>query len=201
MAKTTLICGDAADYSIASDLIFTDPPFDMPGVKLAKILASYPAKHLVLITTMRQLLEFMPHTDFRLAFDFVLDGVMPKQSKSRQQPHYTHQTGVYLTRPGAKSVFDRKRRQRSDVFEANGYWPTIFHAPRNKVQDHGHAKNHSAMTDILGSFGAESVMDMFAGSGSTAFAAHELAMPCTLIEKDPEIFAALKKSLRFVGVC
>lgn len=199
MAQTTLIFGDAGDFQRSADLIFTDPPFDMPGNRLARILANYDAPHLVLITTMRQLLDFLPRTDYRLAFDFVIDGVMPKQSKNIRQPNYIHQTGVYLTRPDAKSVFDRKRRQRSDVFEANGYWPTIFHAPRNQVQQHGHAKNHDAMTDILGSFGVSSVIDPFAGSGSTAFAAFDLEIPCTVIEKDPETFAELKQSLRFMN--
>lgn len=199
MAQTTLIFGDAGDFKRSAGLIFTDPPFDMPGARLAQILANYAAPHLVLITTMRQLLDFMPRTEWRLAFDFVIDGVMPKKSKNIRQPNYIHQTGVYLTRPGAKSVFDRKRRQRSDVFEGNGYWPTIFHAPRNHVQQHGHAKNHDAMTDILGSFDVESVIDPFAGSGSTAFAAFELEIPCTVIEKDPATFAELKKSLRFMN--
>ncbi|MDG4583409.1 MAG: hypothetical protein P9E67_04880 [Candidatus Competibacter sp.] len=199
MAQTTLIFGDAGDFKRSAGLIFTDPPYDMPGARLAQILGNYDAPHLVLITTMRQLLDFMPRTDWRLAFDFVIDGVMPKQSKSLRQPNYIHQTGVYLTRPGAKSVFDRKRRQRSDVFEGNGYWPTIFHAPRNQVQQHGHAKNHDAMTDLLGSFDVASVIDPFAGSGSTAFAAFELEIPCTAIEKDPATFAELKKSLRFMN--
>ncbi|MCB1826673.1 MAG: hypothetical protein KDJ54_19645 [Candidatus Competibacteraceae bacterium] len=171
----------------------------MPGELLARILSNYHAPHLVLITTMRQLLDFMPRADWRLNFDFVLDGVMPKKSKNLREPNYLHQTGVYLTRPGAKSVFNRKRRQRSDVFEGNGYWPTIFHAPRNQVQQHGHAKNHDAMTDILGSFDVSSVIDPFAGSGSTAFAAFDLEIPCTVIEKDPETFAELKQSLQFMN--
>lgn len=96
----------------------TDPPFEMPGKRLAEIVARYRVQHLVLITTMRQLLEFMPHTPFELAFDFVIDGVAPKQSKSLQQPNYTHQTGVYLKRTGVKSAFNRKLRQRSDQFSA-----------------------------------------------------------------------------------
>ena len=128
--RITLIHGDAADHGRAADLILTDPPYEMPGSELARIIGGFDAPHLVLITTMRQLLDFLPRTDWRLNFDFVLDGVAPKKSKSLQQPNYTHQTGVYLTRPGVKSVFGRKLRQRSDVFEANGYWPTIFHAPR-----------------------------------------------------------------------
>ena len=200
MAKTTLIHGDAIDHGQSADLILTDPPFDLPGKQLARIITQYDAPHLVLITTMRQLLEFLPDTDWRLNFDFVIDGVMPKQAKNLRQPHYIHQTGVYLTQPGVRSVFNRKRRQRSDTFEDNGYWPTIFHAPRDRTQEHGHAKNHAAVTDLLGSFDISSVIDPFAGSGTTAFSAWELELPCVTIEKDRETFNMLKKSFKFLDL-
>ena len=198
--QITLIHGDAADYGRACDLIITDPPYEMPGFELASILDLYDAPHLVLITTMRQLLDFLPSTDWRLNFDFVLDGVAPKKSKSLQQPNYTHQTGVYLTRPGVKSAFNRKHRQRSDVFEANGYWPTIFHAPRQNMQEHGHRKNPSAITDLLGSFDVKSVVDPFAGSGTTALAAFELGIKVSVIERDEETFKQLHAVLRFMSV-
>ncbi|MFC4729075.1 hypothetical protein [Coralloluteibacterium thermophilus] len=199
MAAVTLIHGDAADYGRACDMILTDPPYEMSGAELARIIGKFDAPHLILITTMRQLLDFMPRTEWRLAFDFVIDGVMPKKSKNYMQPHYLHQTGVYLTQPGVKSAFDRRRRMRSDAFEANGYWPTIFHAPRDNVQAHGHAKNAQAVTDLLGSFNVRSVCDPFAGSGATAIAAYDLGIPCTLIERDVETFNALKVTCRFMS--
>lgn len=172
----------------------------MPGQELARILSCHQADHLVLITTMRQLLGFVQHApEWRLAFDFVIDGAAPKQSKSRHQPNYLHQTGVYFTRSGAKSAFDRRRRQRSDTFESNGYWPTIMHAPRDRMGEHGHAKNVQAITDILGSFAVSSVLDPFAGTGSTAMAAFELEISAALIEKDPAKFEAMQRSLRFFG--
>lgn len=199
MALITLIHGDAADHGRECDLILTDPPYDMSGARLAKIIDRYRCDHLVLITTMAQLLDFMPRTGWRLQFDFVIDGVMPKKSRNYRQPNYMHQTGVYLTRNGAKSRFDRRHRQRSDVFEGNGYWPTIFHAPRDTTADHGHAKNAEAITDLLGSFEASSVCDPFAGSGTTGTAAFELHIPCAMIEKDPETFGQLKKTCRFIS--
>ncbi len=199
MAQTTLIHGDALDFGRQADMIMTDPPYDMSGTQLAKIIDQYDCDHMVLLTTMKQLLDFLPRTNWKLAFDFVWDGVMPKKSKNYMQPNYVHQTGVYLTKPGVKSVFDRRKRQRSDVFEANGYWPTILRAPRNQTQSHGHAKNHDAMTDLLGSFSVKSVVDMFGGSGSTAFAAYELDIPVTVIEKDADTFQLIKKNIRFMS--
>lgn len=199
MAQITLIHGDAANHGLSCDLILTDPPYDMSGAELARILGAFDAPHLVLVTTMRQLLDFLPRTNWRLAFDFVLDGVMPKKSRSYMQPHYQHQTGVYLVRPGVKSAFDRRLRQRYDVFEGNHYWPTIFHAPRDNVQQHGHAKNAQAITDILGSFNVKGVCDPFAGSGSTAVAAYDIEIKCTLIERDAATFENLKRTCRFMS--
>ncbi|MDV7391887.1 hypothetical protein RZS08_11055, partial [Arthrospira platensis SPKY1] len=138
--------------------------------------------------------------NWRLGFDFVIDGVMPKKSKSLQQPNYTHQTGVYLTAPGVRSAFNRRRRQRSDVFEETGYWPTIFHAPRDRVAEHGHAKNIDAITDLLGSFDVTDVCDPFAGSGSTALAAFDLGIQFTVIERDAKTFADMRRTLRFIGL-
>lgn len=199
MAQITIIHGDAADHGRACDMIMTDPPYDMSGAELARIIDRYDAPHMVLITTMRQLLEFMQRTDWQLAFDFVLDGVMPKKAKSYRQPNYVHQTGVYLTKPGVKSAFDRRRRQRSDVYEANGYWPTIFRAPRDRVHESGYAKNAEAFTDILGSFDVGSVCDPFAGSGTTGIAAFELGIKCTMIERDADTFAELKYACKFLS--
>jgi len=199
MAKIKLIHGDAAAYNGAADLIITDPPYDMSGKQLEGILDGIDAKHLVLITTMKQLLEFTSASDWTLSFDFVLDAVMPKKSMSIHQPNFTHQTGVYMTRCGVSSAFDRKRRQRSDTFDNNGYWPTVLRSPRNRNDEHGMAKNLTAWTDLLGSFDVRSVIDPFAGSGTTALAALELGLDCTLIEIDIENVERIRRSLRFIA--
>ena len=61
--RIKLIEGDAGQFSCAADLIFTDPPYDMSGKDLAGILDRYDSSHLVLITTMRQLVDFLAVTD------------------------------------------------------------------------------------------------------------------------------------------
>ncbi len=199
MPKLTLINSDASVCEITSDIIVTDPPYDMPATTLAHIIQRQDSRHLVLLTTMSQLIELYPLLGWKLAFDFVLDAVAPKKSRNDQQPNYIHHTGVYLHSPGEKSLFSRKRRQRSDVFEGNGYWPTIFHAPRERSQQHGMAKNTDAITDILGSFDVYSVTDLFAGSGTTGLAAFDLGIDCTLIEKDHYLCDNIASQFRFLG--
>lgn len=201
MAKITLIHGDNNDVAFpATDMIFTDPPFELSGAELAKTLGRIQSNHLVLITTMSQLLGFVQSApEWKLNFDFVLDGVAPKNSKSRQQPNYLHQTGVYMTKERAKTCFSRFARPRSDVAEANGYWPTIFRAPRINRNIFGMGKNPDAMTDLLGSFDVKSVIDPYAGFGSTGIAALELDMECLLVERDIETFEVMRNNLRFLA--
>lgn len=194
-----IINGDAATLNASADLIFTDPPFDLSGKALAQILGRYTAPHIVLITSMRQALEFivMLGNEWTLGFDFVLDAVVPKHSKSKHQPHYTHATGLYLRRES--SVFNRKLRPRSDTFDGKGYWPTILRAPRQQMQEHGQAKNEQAVLDLLGSFAVRSVIDPFAGSFTTALAAAELDIDCVAIERDAQRCQRAYELLRFMG--
>ena len=197
MAKIKLNHGSALDFKVSTDLILTDPPFDMPAETLNKVLNGIECDHLVLITTMKQLLGLIKVSDWQFSFDFVIDAVIPKKSKNIHQPNYTHSTGVYLTRNGAKSLFNRKRRQRSDTFDNNGYWPTVIRAPRERLKDHGMAKNETAITDIMGSFEISSIYDPFAGSGTMGMAAMELDIDCELTELDDDHFDALQKTFRF----
>lgn len=201
MAQIKLLNADCRTLDLAGDLIFTDPPFEMSGAELASILGRIDSRHLVLVTTMHQLLQFVAAApEWKLSFDFVLDAAVPKKSKNIRAPHYTHATGVYMTRDGAPSRFDRKRRQRSDTFDSKGFWPTVLRAPRDRQDEHGMAKNLTAWTDILGSFDVENVVDPFAGSGTTGLAAHDLGIDCTMIERDAEICVAVRKTFRFLGV-
>jgi hypothetical protein len=200
MAKVTLIHGDAIEHGCSADLMLTDPPFELQGKALAEIIDQYDTQHLVLITTMRQLIGLLEHSNWQLNFDFVIDAVMPKQSKSIHQPHYLHQTGAYLTKPGAKSVFNRKLRTRSDTFEGKNYWPTIFRASRELKHGHALGKNEAMITDLLGSFDISTVVDPFAGSCVTGRAAIELGISATLVEREREHVESARQLFRFIGV-
>lgn len=198
MAKITINYGSAHDFDISCDLIVTDPPFDMPGNELNRLFNKISCNHLVLITTMKQFLDLIKCSDWQMKFDFVLDAVVPKKSKNIHQPNYTHATGVYLTRNKATSIFDRKLRQRSDTFDNNGYWPSIIRAPRERLQQHGMAKNEKALVDIIGSFNAQHIYDPFAGSGTTGFACIDLNRDCTLTEIQISRYETLQKQFNFL---
>lgn len=198
MAKISINHGSSLDFNVTCDLIFTDPPFEMCGELLKQIFDNIVSDHMFLISTMKQYTELINCSDWELNFDVVLDSVVPKKSKSIRQPNYTHSNGFYLTRNNAKSIFNRKLRQRSDTFDNNGYWPSIIRAPRERLSDHGMAKNEKAITDILGSFDAHNIYDCFAGSGTTGFACFELDKNCTLTEIDLRRAEELKNKFSFL---
>ena len=201
MPKITLINDDAKNIKAKADLILTDPPYDMDGHELAQIIDAIDCQHLVMLTTMKQLLGFSKHSRYVLNFDFVINAVVPKQSKSIHAPNYTHQTGVYMTKGRVKTRFNRKLRRRSDTADANGYWPTIIRAPRDRMQDHGLAKNLTAITDLLGSFeDIETIIDPFAGSGTTGLAALELGYDCLMVEQSDEYCTLIRNQFDFLGI-
>lgn len=196
MAKITLINDDASNHSLTADMIVTDPPFELSGQQIHEIISKYNAPNLLLICSLRQLIEFASLTDYKLGFDFVLDLVAPKQSKSQRQPNYIHAHAVYFYK--SKSTFNRQHGERSDTF-TKGYCPTIIQANRERNGEHGMAKNEQAIQDMLSFFEINSVIDMFAGSGTTGLACYELDLDCTLIEKDIEHFEQMQQTFKFLG--
>ena len=196
MAKITLINDDASNHSLTADMIVTDPPFEMTGQQIHEIISKYNAPNLLLICSLRQLVEFANLTSYKMGFDFVLDLVAPKQSKSQRQPNYIHAHAVYFYK--SKSAFNRKHGERSDVF-TKGYCPTIIRANRERNGEHGMAKNETAIRDMLSFFEINSVIDMLAGSGTTALACFELDIDCTLIEEDAQHFEQMKQTFEFLG--
>lgn len=196
MAKITLINDDASNHSLTADMIVTDPPFELSGQQIHEIISKYNAPNLLLICSLRQLIEFASLTDYKLGFDFVLDLVAPKQSKSQRQPNYIHAHAVYFYK--SKSTFNRQHGERSDTF-TKGYCPTIIRANRERNGEHGMAKNEQAIQDMLSFFEINSVIDMFAGSGTTGLACYELDLDCTLIEKDIEHFEQMQQTFKFLG--
>lgn len=197
MAKIKLISGDAASFNFKADIIFTDPPYDMSGKELAAIINNYESNHLLMLCTLSQLLEFTRYSNFKLSFDLVLDNVVPRQSKSVHMPHYVHSTIVYMIKNNDKSRFFRNHGTREDAFNQK-YFPSIIVGSRDsKRLDHGMGKNIQAMKDLLSYFKVSSVVDPFAGTGTTGIACQELNIDCILIEKDEAIFNKLEKLFKF----
>lgn len=196
-----LIHGDASDFNFEADLILTDPPFQMKGKELADIIDGYDSNHLVLICSMRQVLEFFKFTtsDWELSFQLVLELRTPNRPIHYHLPAYNHCLVCYFIRNNKKSRFNRKDCLRADTNEKS-YFPTLIYAPRGERRElHGHAKPQQAIQDILSCFKVKNVVDMFAGSCTTGLACLELNLDCILIEKSKEHYENAKQTFEFLG--
>ncbi|TYA48461.1 site-specific DNA-methyltransferase [Aggregatibacter actinomycetemcomitans] len=108
-------------------------------------------------------------------------------------------TILYFKKPGIKSAFDRRRVQRNDVYsdENNYYFPSIFHAPKTAMT-YKYQKNQNMINDLIGSFDVKSLLDPFAGSGTTAYACAEHGIDAYCIEQDKSAFEIMKNNLRML---
>ncbi|MFC0996928.1 DNA methyltransferase [Pasteurella multocida] len=190
-----LIHGDSLKTDVpAVDMIFTDPPFEMSGKDLLKVLNNFDYKHLVLICSMHQALDLYKLSDLDFAFQLVISHMTPTKNRSYQQPHIVHSNVMYFRKHGVKSAFDRRRVQRYDTYsdEKTAYFPSIFHAPKTDLV-YKYQKNQNMINDLIGSFDVESVLDPFAGSGTTLLACLEHKIKhAFMIEKDKEAFQIMK---------
>lgn len=196
-----IIYGDAWNINLDKvDMIFTDPPFEMTGKQIAAILDNFSYDHLVLICSMHQAIEFAKHTDLEFGFDLVISHISPKKSKSYSVPNMVHSNILYFRKKNVKSAFDRRKITRNDVYsdEQNYYYPSIFHAPKTNLA-YKYQKNQQMINDVLGSFNVDSVLDIFAGSGTTALAAYENGIKnAVMIEKNKEAFDIMKAHCKLV---
>lgn len=194
--------GDANKVNVPSvDMIFTDPPFEMGGKQLKSVLDKFEYNHLLLICSMHQALEFYKVTDLEFAFDLVISHISPKKSRNYAMPHFVHSNILYFKKSDVQSAFDRRREQRKDVYsdENNYYFPSIFHAPKTELT-YKYQKNQNMINDLIGSFNVKSILDPFAGSGTTAFACAEHNIDAYCIEKDKEAFDVMKNNLRMLSI-
>ncbi|WP_424411271.1 DNA methyltransferase [Pasteurella sp. PK-2025] len=190
-----LIHGDSSKVEIpAVDMVFTDPPFEMSGKDLLKVLNNFDYKHLVLICSMHQALDLYKLSELDFSFQLVISHMTPTKNRSYQQPHIVHSNVMYFRKSGVKSAFDRRRVQRYDTYsdEKTAYFPSIFHAPKTDLV-YKYQKNQNMINDLVGSFDVESVLDPFAGSGTTLLACLEHKIKhAFMIEKDKEAFEIMK---------
>lgn len=185
----TILNKDALLYNFGEhELIFTDPPYELSGSQLNKAFNNINSNHCVMLCTMRQLIELTKISEWELRFDFVWDFVAPKKSKQWSQPHYTHSTGVYLTRNNDKSLFSRKNKT---------YFPTVIRANRQVRGEGNYTKNQESTTELLSMFNAQSVIDPFAGNGTTGFSAVELNKRVTLNDLSEKQYSFLKNAFSF----
>lgn len=200
----TLIKGSALSVNVRPiDMIFTDPPFEMGGKTLFCVLNRFEYNHLLLICSMHQALELYPllQNDFKFGFDLVISHISPKKSRNYAQPNMLHSNVLYFYRKSVKSAFDRRKIDRHDVYsdDVSHYYPSIFHAPKHNLV-YKYQKNQDVITDLVGSFDVKSILDPFAGSGTTALGCYEHNIDGIMIEQNDEAFEIMKQQCKVLSL-
>lgn len=187
-----LACGDSFDPDFVArvhrganvDLIFTDPMYnDSPDLFIRSIKEVH-ARHLLLMATMRQIISFASMSDLLFRFDLVLNFSTPSSSMNKRVPYYHHKNIAYFTESD-ETIFscDNARGVFSDSL--NGYYPSVIDAKKNTRAEHSLEKPVESVSKVLSGFNFSTVSDLFAGSGSTLFAAEAMKKSAVLIEINP----------------
>ena len=150
---------------------------------------------------MHQAIVLYKVKDLEFSFDLVVSHITPKNSKNYAMPNMLHSKILYFKKPAIKSAFDRRKVQRNDVYsdENNYYFPSIFHAPKTSLT-YKYQKNQNMVNDLIGSFDIKSVLDPFAGSGTTAYACAEHGIDAYCIEQNKLAFDIMKNNLRMLSI-
>ena len=124
------------------------------------------------------------------AFENIIIAKKPISEKTTKLNLLVHGTGTIN--------IGRLRELRGD----DRYPDTIFYHPKAKASEHGSphpcVKPISLMVDLVALYCpvGETVLDPFAGSGTTGIAARNLGHPVVLIDNDPEMRSEIERRLR-----
>jgi ParB/RepB/Spo0J family partition protein len=190
LGKHKLICGDAYSFDTidklvkneAIDLIYTDPMYNDNYSDLVAALSVINCDHILLMCTFKQGLGVLKNSDFRFRFDLVLYFKTPSSTMNKGVPYYLHKNIIYLTKVD-KTIFNCNNA--AGIFSENGYYPSVIEAKKNTQEAHGLTKPVDATIKILSGFKSKTVLDLFAGSGTTLMACDKLNRSCFCVEIDP----------------
>lgn len=172
-----LMCGDSTSIDSVEkltqsneiDLVFTDPMYNDETKGFLTVIECLKTFHIVLMTTFKQAISVINDTSWDFKFDCVLFFKTPSSMMNKKVPYYHHKNLFYLTKTKEiESIFNCDNAK--GVFSENGYYPSVIEAKKNTQEEHGLSKPIDAIVKILSGYKAKTVIDMFAGSGSTLIA-------------------------------
>ena len=186
-----LCCGDATDSDAVSkligdesiDLVFTDPMYNDSTAPIISIFEILKTKHFLLMATFKQCISFIIDTNYNFRFDLVYNQKVPSSTMNKKVPYYLHKNIIYITKDDT-TIFNCDNAK--GFFSDAGYYPSVIESSKNTHDEHGLTKNADGIKKILSGFKFKTVLDLFAGSGSTMIAAHLLNRKSFAMEIEPK---------------
>ena len=189
LGKHLLMCGDSTVIDNVQkllqgkkvDLVFTDPMYDDTCNKIeafCSILSSIDVDHILLMTTFKQAVQILKNK-FKFRFDLVLNQLVPSSTMNKKVPYYLHKNIIYVTKK-EETIFNCDNAK--GVFSEAGYYPSVIESAKNTKNSHGLAKNDEGIIKILSGFKAKTIVDFFAGGGSTLIACEKTKRACLSME-------------------
>jgi DNA modification methylase len=178
LGRHQLWCGDSAsEYSpkFDTDLVLTDPPFEMSANKIKQIIIRHSDKFIVAGNGV-EYHRLCASSGLRYHFEVVSLRAKPQSLPGSNKPHVTNWNNAFLSL-GGEHCFDREL--------AEGYFPSVL--PASKAQSlAAHAKPLEWALALLSVCHAKTVCDPFVGSGTVLIAAEKLGKTCQAIDSDPK---------------
>jgi hypothetical protein len=174
------IIGDALRVEDrTADGVCTDPPFDLAGENVAKVIGRFALVSIVMGSE-RQLAEIAAH--LRLALPFVWKRKRPrlpqtrKEQRGRQPVNYHTPVWSFKRDAQTKTGYHRPVSTTSSVIECEREY---------EVSAFGHGKSSEVFERMIDGFAWKTVCDPFAGTGGVLLACDNQKRKCISIEIDP----------------
>lgn len=190
VGKHNIICGDSFSPEIQEilkgmsfDLIFTDPPFEIDGAAIAKLIKPL-SNQFVVAGQGKNYIKLCSELNF--CFEHVGIRNQPRGNANWNKPHVLHWNTAFLSN-GGKHCFDRELAQ-------SGYFPS---AKPYKVPPLDYAKPLEWAVDMLSVCNALTMCDPFFGTGTALIAADKLGKIFTGVEiEEQKCLLAIARLLR-----
>ncbi|MBW4677678.1 MAG: site-specific DNA-methyltransferase [Desmonostoc geniculatum HA4340-LM1] len=170
LGRHQLWCGDAKDAPFPkADMVLTDPPFEMSANEVAQVIKKF--SEIFVVAGHGKNYHHLCAA-FRYHFEIVSVRSKPQSTPQRKSPQILHWNNAFLT-TGCEHCFDR------DL--VGTYFPSVMEC---KSLQSGYAKPLEWALNILRACHAATVVDCFAGTGTTLIACEKLGKTCYAAEKD-----------------
>lgn len=186
LGRHRLRCGDSTRLSpiLATDFVFTGPPFDFDYDIVFDIIERSGAASWVVMGPFIRVAKIAAKKEFLFLQDWVWAfGMASSHGNKDKANHKTH----FIVAHGGKPNWSRSNTGVGFSLSQQTRWcPSLIYAPKDVLAGHGHAKNLFQTTNFLRGFSGDVVFDPFSGSGTVLLACEACGKTCDAIDIVPE---------------